>query len=190
MSRILDVYNLIERIANLLSCDVRQHAFAEGLHERQIAFLKYLQICNRYSNSPQAMSEYFSLTKGAVSQTLNALEEKKLISKSCDKTDTRRIHLSLSSQGKKFLAKWDKNFPEISAPMSEQNSLDLVQLKSLLEQFLLSLQRQNNNATFGVCHTCKHFERHAIGTEHRCGLTKEPLSQLDAEKICREHTAL
>ena len=43
-------------------------------------------------------------------------------------------------------------------------------------------------AAFGVCRSCSHFQREGAG-RYRCGLTQEPLSASDSQRLCREHSA-
>ena len=59
-------------------------------------------------------------------------------------------------------------------------------LAKSLERLLSNLQRANGLRTFGVCRTCRFFEREGKG-RFRCGLTTEPLSEDDSRLVCREH---
>ncbi|MFO5991657.1 MarR family transcriptional regulator, partial [Pseudomonas aeruginosa] len=49
------------------------------------------------------------------------------------------------------------------------------------------IQRQEDVPGFGLCRSCRFHQRRA-GSPF-CGLTGEPLSDADAELICREHQA-
>ena len=60
-------------------------------------------------------------------------------------------------------------------------------LDAALLRFLTALQRSGGGLSFGVCSTCKLFERAKGG--FRCGLTGERLVKKQTEKICREHQA-
>ena len=55
-------------------------------------------------------------------------------------------------------------------------------------QALTALQKAHKSHSFGLCKTCKYFTTTQEG--FFCGLTKEPLTQSDSEKICQEHTAV
>ena len=68
------IYEYLERIANLLRTDTRKLGVGKGLQPVQMEALHYLSCCNRYSNTPVAVSDYLGLTKGTVSQTLGVLE--------------------------------------------------------------------------------------------------------------------
>jgi uncharacterized paraquat-inducible protein A len=53
---------------------------------------------------------------------------------------------------------------------------------------LLALQKANKSQSFGLCKTCQYFTKSS--ESFTCGLTHEPLSQSDSEKICQEHNIL
>ena len=63
-----------------------------------------------------------------------------------------------------------------------------------LKVLLWSLQQRHGRPGFGVCGSCHFFQRNAAGEEaggpHRCGVTREPLSDADARHICIEHAPL
>ena len=67
--------------------------------------LHYLSVCNRYSDTPMAVTEYLGQTKGTVSQTLKVLEKKALLFKEPDKDDKRVMHLKLTEQGQAAVAR-------------------------------------------------------------------------------------
>ena len=99
------IYDYVERLSELLRVDSRQAGAEHGLQPVQLEALHYLSICNRYSDTPMAVTEYLGQTKGTVSQTLKVLERKGLLSKQRDKNDKRISHLKVSSKGKRLLNK-------------------------------------------------------------------------------------
>lgn len=64
------LYALLERIGNLLRAEERAAGLRHGPQPVHLQALRYVQSCNRYSNTPAALTEYLGLTKGTVSQTL------------------------------------------------------------------------------------------------------------------------
>ena len=76
-----ELFNLIERLANLLRQETRLEGQSLGLQPIQQEALYYLSTCNRYSDTTLAVTEFLGLTKGTVSQSLKILESKALISK-------------------------------------------------------------------------------------------------------------
>ncbi len=175
----------IERISHLLRSESRLKGAEYDLQPIQLGALHYLSRSNRYSNTPQGVTDYFGLTKGTVSQTLMALERKGLITKSPDKKDGRVVHLNVTAAGRKLLGKtlpaktaskaWEDLRP------SEQDQL-IEGLRSLLQ----AMQQFNGMRPFGLCRTCRHNSRRGEG-KFFCELTQEALSAREVQLICREH---
>ena len=175
----------IERIAHLLRSETRQDGADYDLQPIQLGALHFLSRSNRYSNTPQGVTDYFGLTKGTVSQTLMALERKGLITKSPDKKDGRMVHLKVTGAGKKLLRKalptqtmskaWE------GLPGNGQG-----QLIEGLQELLRTMQELNGMRPFGLCRTCRHNRKIGEG-KFFCELTQEKLSRTDVNLICREH---
>jgi MarR family transcriptional repressor of emrRAB len=178
------LYPLIERIGNLLRAEIRKAGIAFGLQPVHVQALYYLSQCNRYSDTPAAVTDYLGATKGTVSQSLQVLERKGYINKRADPHDRRVQHLGVSDEGRRALAKLlpPAIFQEAALRIPEGEYLDAGRV---LTGLLRELQRSNRSRTFGVCMSCRFFR--SDGHTHHCGLTKEPLSRSDSEKICREH---
>jgi len=178
------VYDLIERLANLVRADVRAACQAQGLRPVQLEALNYLTRCNRYSDTPQAVAEYLGLTKGTVSQTLKVLEEKRLLLKWGDADDKRIVHLKPSARGRRLVGQL---VPPVSVtaglerlPVSERHETVYV-----LRQLLSSMQKANGLKSFAPCHTCRFNQKQA--GHYFCELTQEPLDDHDVSLLCREH---
>ena len=169
---------LLVRIANVVSAELRAAASAHDLKPVQLQALQYLRRCNRYSDTPAALTEYLGLTKGTVSQTLIALEGKGLLDKSPDPEDGRLVRLCLTPPGRAIARK--------SLPVALEGLDDRVLQETLLS-LLTAMQRERGGRSFGVCSSCSHFETATRG--FRCGLTGEALTQSESRKICREHLA-
>nr|WP_225937236.1 MarR family winged helix-turn-helix transcriptional regulator [Myxococcus sp. RHSTA-1-4] len=157
-----------------------------GLQPVHLQALRYLQSCNRYSNTPAALTEYLGLTKGTVSQTLLLLEEKGLLRKEASTEDRRVVHLFLTDAGRAVLdeALPPALFGQVLGGLPEGGRA----LEEALTGLLRSLQSANAQRSFGACATCRHFRREGPG-RFRCGLTEEPLSREDSLLLCREHEA-
>lgn len=179
------IYNYVERLGNLLRIDSRRSGVEYGLQPIQLEALHYISICNRYSDTPMAVTEYLGQTKGTVSQTLKVLEKKGLLSKHVDSNDKRVSHLKVSSIGKTLLQESIPSplFEQACKQLDEQSQVDIeTSLKTLLQ----AIQRSNNMKSFGVCHTCQHNHKNSDGSFF-CKLTEESLSVEEVKLICREH---
>jgi DNA-binding MarR family transcriptional regulator len=179
------LYAYLERLANLLRAEAWRAGQRHGLQPVQLQMLAYLQNCNRYSNSPVAVAEYFGLTKGTVSQSLKLLEDRGLIEKTIDGQDKRIVRLSVTEAGRAVLdeAIPPASFQQIDAYLSPSAK---AEMSAALRSLLTALQRANSTRSFGVCATCRYHQLE--GQErYRCGLTQEPLFPHEIQLICREH---
>ncbi|EPJ43851.1 MAG: transcriptional regulator [Osedax symbiont Rs1] len=179
-----ELFNYLERIANLLRQETRLEGQCLGLQPVQQEALYYLSTCNRYSDTTLAVTEFLGLTKGTVSQSLKVLENKALISREKDNSDKRVTHLKVTAAGREFLAhtcppqKFNEAMAGLSA--SEQDETKVV-LHKLLQKY----QQATGRTAFGVCRNCKFNQTATEGI--LCGLTQETLSITDVILICREY---
>jgi DNA-binding MarR family transcriptional regulator len=180
------IASLVERLGNLLRSEDRVTGSGSGLQPIHMQILRYMSVCNRYSNTPAGVGEFVGATKGTTSQSINVLERKGFLKKRPDKEDGRVIHLGLTAKAEHFL---EKEFPppEFTDAVTAMKPGDRNQLSGLLNELLILLQRQNEGKAFGVCHTCRYFKRDRLGDSHQCGLTREPLTEQESFMICREH---
>lgn len=170
----------IERMASLFRAGLRDVATANGLKLVQLEALTYLSMANRYSDTPVGVAEYLGITKGSVSQTLKALEDRGLLEKVPDEVDGRLVHCRLTPSAREIVK---HAYP---APMLDGLPNGLTDDAALgLERVLSALQQANAMRMFGQCRTCQLFEPRARGG--RCGLTHETLSATDSTLLCREH---
>lgn len=181
----VDVFELIERMSALIRSEERKKCTELGLQPVHLQVMDYLSRCNRYSDTPAALTNYLGMTRGTVSQTLLLLEKKGYIKKIADANDRRMVHLSLLVEGKAILNK--------ARPADLYNQASAIFKKTVSQEnvfvnALTALQKANKSQSFGLCKTCKYFTTTSEGFV--CGLTKEQLSQTDSEKICQEHTVL
>jgi MarR family transcriptional regulator, organic hydroperoxide resistance regulator len=177
------LFDLLERITSLTRVWFRQHPLLSDIQPIQLSALVYLARCNRYSNTPLAVTDYLGLTKGTVSQSLKALETKGLIVKSPDTRDKRSVHLELTEEARVLLGAVMP--PAFLHDATQQMGAQAVELESLLAELLRNVQRTEDVPSFGLCKTCR-FHQHVAGAPF-CGLTQEPLAHTDIELICREH---
>ena len=183
-----DLFDLVERIAALIRSEERKKCTEVGLQTVHLQALNYLSRCNKYSDTPAALTNYLGMTRGTVSQSLSLLEKKGYIKKTVDINDRRVIHLELLPEGKTILEQARPAELFIKATSMMEKKEDTVDYETVFSSFLTALQKANQSQSFGMCNTCHYFTK--IDDSFLCGVTKEPLSQSDSEKICLEHTVV
>jgi MarR family transcriptional regulator, negative regulator of the multidrug operon emrRAB len=181
------VFDVIERMSALIRSEERKKCTEFGLQSVHLQVLDYLSRCNKYSDTPAALTNYLGMTRGTVSQTLLLLEKKGYLKKTMDTTDRRVIHLSLLPEGEEILAKARpvELFDQATQLLQRD---ELPRHDETLATVLTALQKSNKSHSFGLCKTCQFFTLTSEG--FLCGLTKEPLTEEDSGKICQEHSVL
>ena len=178
----LVLLDLVSRLGNLMRTEGRRVGQDEQLQSVHVEALVYLSKANRYSNTPQALSEYLGITKGTASQSLLLLDRRGLIERYQDDLDRRVVRLRLSATGEQFLydaqpqLAWQHATRNIS-PNRIRNAV------SALRETLTTFQTDNEGTAFGECVGCQHFER-LSARAYRCGLMGDRLSGPDTRKIC------
>jgi len=183
----LTTLKLIERISTLLRAEQRKKYSALGLQPVHIQTLDYLASCNRFSDTPAAVTDYLGLTKGTVSQTLQVLVRKGYIEKKQDDTDKRIVHLQIVQEGIKLL----KSITPFDVFIKAEEAIANKQFDSIsaaLYEALVALQNVNGTSSFGQCKNCITFSEE--NDHYYCLLMQQPLSQADIEKICREYVSI
>jgi len=184
MSEIL-IYAAFERLANLIRAEERQLGADNGLQPVHLYALYYLYRCNRFSDTPAALTEYLGMTKGTVSQTVQVLVNRGLIDKQADSEDKRVTHLKLSASGKKII----KNLippPLVKSAISELSNKDASDIEQALQKLLFAIQGAGKMKSFGECQTCRFCLKD--NEKYECGLTHQPLKLVEIRSICKEHT--
>lgn len=175
---------LLDRLSRLS----RELQFVDGLNPAQWEALRFVARANRYSRTPTALAEYLGSTKGTVSQTLIALENKGLITR-CKKTcDRRQVELCVTEAGEAMLARDPmRTLERAAAAMADDLAPHLVKG---LSRLLHDLQNRHQVLEFGVCHDCSLFCVNGAQTRTgECGATGDAISTPETKKICVNYKA-
>lgn len=175
---------LLERLARV----IQNEAHHAGLKPTQWEALRYLARANRFSRSPGALTAYLGMTKGTVSQTLQALERKGLVEKKTAPTDRRGVAIDLTPAGTALLG--EDPLAATQDAVDHLPAKDREALTGALEKLLKTMLEKRGGRPFGACRTCLHFRRdHTEGSPHFCALLAESLSEDDSTRICSEQQA-
>lgn len=186
ISKSLEAAYLLDRLERL----ARSGVSVGGLNPAQWEALRYLARANRFSRTPAALADYLGSTRGTVSQTLIALEQKGLATRSASRRDGRSVVLALTRRGEALLRQ--DPIQDLARDIAVGTGGNPSDLLTALRAVLLATITRNEGRAFGVCNTCRHFLRNArsgTAAPHQCGLLDEPLSDADSEAICQEQEA-
>jgi DNA-binding MarR family transcriptional regulator len=177
------LFDLLERLSSLTRVWFREHPLLAELQPIQLSALLYLARCNRYSNTPLAVTDYLGLTKGTVSQSLKALETHGFLTKVPDARDKRSVHLELTTTARELI---DAVMPpDFLSNAAQRMGARAGDLEGLLLELLRHIQHSENVPSYGLCRTCRFHQTSTAGAV--CGLTGEALAPPEIELICREH---
>jgi DNA-binding MarR family transcriptional regulator len=168
----------------------RSEANIAGLNPAQWEALRYLARANRFSRTPAALADYAGSTRGTISQTLIALEQKGLALRQASPRDGRSVELALTRRGEAVLK--DDPLKRLADDIAVATGGDAGKLLATLQAILSAMIARNGGRAFGICRTCRHFRRSASPgsvSPHHCSALDEPLSDADSGAICQEHEA-
>ncbi len=175
------VPELLSRLARLIAAD----GYYQGLQPVQWQALRYLAAANRFSRTPGGLTAWLGQTKGSVSQTINTLIRKGLLSRNGDESDRRVVRLALTADGEALVQDHKPVAADILNALSEK---ERAIFGDLAEKCLRANLAVRGRRPFGVCRECRHFERSG-GDVHRCKLLNVSLSTADSNLICVEQEA-
>jgi DNA-binding MarR family transcriptional regulator len=175
----------LERLARLM----RAAEFGHGLNPAQWEALRFLARANRFSNSPGALTRYLGATKGTISQTVKALERKKLIEKSERPGEKRSVVLRLTSSGTELVAK--DPWSDLARSCEALGGKTRRRMDRGLSEVLAQEITRRLAPSFGTCATCRFWRADArtddVRGPHLCMLFDESLSATESSQICIAH---
>lgn len=178
------VYSL-ERLSRLM----RAAEFGDGLNPAQWEALRFLARANRFSNSPGALTRYLGATKGTISQTVKALERKKLIAKTERPGEKRSIVLTLTDAGSAMMTRDPWN--TLAASCETLGGKTRRRMDKGLAGLLAEEITRRNAPSFGSCLTCRFWRADGRTDDaqgpHLCMLFDEPLAAHETMQICIAH---
>lgn len=173
-----DIDIWLERLTSLYKSQVRHAANGEGIQPVHVEILQYLSLCNRYSNTAQALSEYLGQTKGSISQSLKLLEKEGYVERHRCPDDKRVTRLYLTPKANASMERVGK--------LLMPNLGEAVEATDAVKSLLREWQLNNNHQGFGQCQSCR-FNQPLAKDKFQCGLTGEALTKIEVKQICREH---
>jgi DNA-binding MarR family transcriptional regulator len=180
-----DIVYSLERLSRLM----RAAEFGDGLNPAQWEALRFLARANRFSNSPGALTRYLGATKGTISQTVKALERKKLIEKTERPGEKRSIVLKLTAAGAAMMAR--DPWAGLAASCDELAGKTRRRMDKGLAELLAAEITRRLDPTFGSCLSGRFWRADAPRDDaqgpHLCMLFDAPLAVRETTQICIAH---
>ena len=167
----------------LLWAEAKEHRVSP-IQLQLLIFLKYHPLTAHRRIA--FLAREFNLTKATISDSMRVLEEKGLVLRSDDATDSRGYNFSLTEKGAELTASVE-NF---TGPLDGAIAALTVQQKEYLLSSVLDLIYRLNQmgiiSTQRMCFNCYYYSGDRA-TEHYCNLVQAPLSYETIRFECPEH---
>jgi MarR family transcriptional repressor of emrRAB len=175
---------LLEQVARILWFEGTKH----GLRDREWMALRFLSRANRFSRTPSALASYVGTTRGTASFLISELERLGYLERTRSAKDKRSVMLSVTQQGKKFLARDPVNvLIEAIGVLDNDAKIRLRDvLRHVLDQSDAAEQRHHTD----VCKRCIFLREDRTTTDSKttaeftCRLFRAPIAEAEVELLC------
>lgn len=175
----------LERVSEAFRVLLWQNSKEFGLSPIQIQLLIFINFHQTKYAKVSYLAEEFKLSKPTISEAVRILEQKKMIQKTIDETDTRSYSITLTHIGKEIAQKL--------APFSDilKFSISLipedakVQLWQSLLKVITALHEAQAISLQRMCFSCVHYQHRE--SKHFCLLLNKNLQNTEIRLDCDEH---
>ena len=174
----------LERLSQVFKTLLWDKAKQQGLSPIQIQILIFIHHHSIEKSTVSYLAKEFNVTKPTISDAIKILEQKNLIEKTSDTTDTRSYTINLTDLGR-TVVKETEDFPEPIAKILSQSSTNEKEiLWNTLSTLIADLNRSDIISVQRICFNCKHYSKDEY--HHYCNLLNIKLEQKDIRIDCPE----
>ena len=174
----------LERISEAFRVLLWEHGKNSGLSPIQIQILIFLKYHSEQLCGVSYLSKEFNMTKPTISDAVKSLQQKGLVSKSKDSSDSRSFLISLTQDGNKMV----QSLEYFALPIKDKiDSLDQNEQNHLLNSIIKIIFKLNQSGILTVqrtCFACKYYEQNK--NESYCNLMKSTIADSDIRIDCPE----
>ena len=179
-----EAIELVGQVARILWFEGTKH----GMRDREWMALRFLSRANRFSRTPSALASYVGTTRGTASFIIGELERLGYVERKRSTKDKRSVTLSVTQQGKKFLARDPVNgLVEAFAVLGDDSKMRFRDtLRHVLDQADAAEQRHHTD----VCKRCIFLREDRTASENKstveftCRLFRAPIAEAEIDLLC------
>ncbi|MCG2670565.1 MarR family winged helix-turn-helix transcriptional regulator [Bradyrhizobium sp. GCM10023182] len=179
-----EAIELLGQVARILWFEGTKH----GMRDREWMALRFLSRANRFSRTPSALASYIGTTRGTASFIIGELERLGYVERTRSSKDKRSVMLSVTQQGKKFLARDAVNgLADAFAVLDDDSKLRFRDtLRHVLDQADAAEQRHHTD----VCKRCIFLREDRTASENKstveftCRLFRASIAEAEIELLC------
>lgn len=182
----------LERISHVFRVLLWEQTKKYNLSPIQNQILVYIFHQPEVDRNITTLAQKLNLTKPTISDAVQSLEKKKLISKNRDKEDYRYQYLKLTNKGielAKKIESWADKFKSKILDISESKKIDMY---DILLNLLLAFEKDGILSKHRICLSCRHLKQSPgkNKTLYFCQLLNKPLAHSEMRIDCPEHEVI
>lgn len=174
----------LERLSQVFRILLWEKAKVHGLSPIQIQLLIFIQHHSVEKTTISYLAQEFNFTKPTISDAIKVLDQKKLIQKITDPTDTRSYTINLTATGKRIVADIENFANPLTEIISESKTKDKEVLWEMLSNLILKLNKLEILTLQRACFNCKNYS--TKNKSHFCNLLGVKMVTKDIRIDCRE----
>ena len=174
----------LERLSQVFRILLWEKAKEHSLSPIQIQLLIFIQHHSADKTTISYLAQEFNFTKPTISDAIKVLEQKKLIKKFPDSTDTRSYTIQLSALGKKAVKEAENFTIPLTEIISKTNETDKTILWDNISNLIIRLNKLGVISIQRTCFNCKHYAKN--NKTHFCNLLNQKLEIQDIRIDCGE----
>jgi DNA-binding MarR family transcriptional regulator len=180
----------LERIAAALRADQWSATTEAGLNPTQAHVLALLAGRGEEGIRVKEIAAHLGVSQPSATDSIAALERKRLVSKAVDAGDARATRVQITNQGRESLQAIGLAATATGAALGTLASTEQTDLLLLLIKLVRSLQLAGSIPVQRLCVTCRHFRPNVHSdalNPHQCTFVNAPFGDRHLRLDCGEH---
>lgn len=147
----------LERLSQVFRILLWEKAKKYNLSPIQIQLLIFIGHHSADKATVSYLAQEFNFTKPTISDAVKTLEQKKLIQKAPDKTDTRSYTIQLTATGRKIVSETEGFANPLTEIISKANNTAKTVLWENISTLIIKLNKLEIISIQRTCFNCKHY---------------------------------
>lgn len=174
----------LDRLSQVFRILLWNKAKEQSLSPIQIQLLIFINYHSADKTTISYLAQEFNFTKPTISDAIRVLEQKKLIKKLTDTTDTRSYTIQLTTSGKGIVAETEDFASPLTTIIARTTEADKKVLWQNISSLIIQLNKLEVISVQRTCFNCKHYT--SKNKTHFCSLLNQKLETQDIRIDCGE----
>lgn len=174
----------LERLSQVFRILLWNKAKEHCLSPIQIQLLIFILHHSADKTTISYLAQEFNVTKPTISDAIKILEQKKLIKKYTDSTDTRSYTMQVTTAGQKIVTEAENFANPFTLIIKKVSKTEKIILWQNISNLIIQLNKLEIISVQRTCFNCKHYT--TKNKTHFCNLLNLKLETQDIRIDCRE----